>query len=204
MLNADRTPKVIISASGMCDAGRVRHHLKYNLWRRECTIVFVGYQGEGTLGRALLNGAQEVKLFGEEVAVLAEIENFKGLSSHADRDHLLEWAKSFTNPTHFFVVHGDREVAPYFADSLVRLGYHAHAPQYTEVYDLAENKMLDAGYLPERKVMTPTGKVSAPYQRLVSVGKLLQEVIARSKGRANRDLGHFADQIKQLIEKWEA
>ncbi len=64
--------------------------------------------------------------------------------------------------------------------------------------------MLDAGYLPERKVMTPTGKVSAPYQRLVSVGKLLQEVIARSKGRANRDLGHFADQIKQLIEKWEA
>lgn len=203
-LNADRTPKVIISASGMCDAGRIRHHLKYNLWRRECTIVFVGYQGEGTLGRALLDGAQTVKLFGEEVAVMAEIENFKGLSSHADRDHLIEWAKSFTNPTHFFVVHGDREVAPYFADTLVRLGYSAHAPQYIEVYDLAANKMLEPGYLPERKVLTPVGKVSSAYQRLVAVGKLLQEVIARSKGRANRDLGHFADQIKQLIDKWEA
>ena len=204
MLNADRTPKVIISASGMCDAGRVRHHLKYNLWRKECTIVFVGYQGEGTLGRTLLNGAQTVKLFGEEVAVLAEIENFKGLSSHADRDHLIEWAKSFTSPTHFFVVHGDREVAPYFADTLVRLGYRAHAPQYTEIYDLAADKVLELGYLPERKVMTPAGKVSGPYQRLISTGKLLQEVILRSKGRANRDLGHFADQLKALIEKWEA
>ena len=204
MLNADRTPKVIISASGMCDAGRVRHHLKYNLWRKECTVVFVGYQGEGTLGRTLLNGAQTVKLFGEEVAVLAEIENFKGLSSHADRDHLIEWAKSFTSPTHFFVVHGDREVAPYFADTLVRLGYRAHAPQYTEVYDLAADRVEEMGYLPERKVATPGGKVSVPYQRLVATGKLLQEVIARSKGRANRDLGNFADQLRQLIEKWES
>ena len=204
MLNADKTPKVIISASGMCDAGRIRHHLKYNLWRKECTIVFVGYQGPGTLGRTLLDGAPVVKLFGEEVAVLAEIENFKGLSSHADRDHLIDWAKSFTRPTHFFVVHGDREVAPYFADTLIRLGYSAHAPQYTEVYDLASNQMLERGYLPERRVITPAGKVSVPYQRLVAVGKLLQEVISRSKGRANRDLGNFADQIKMLIDKWEA
>ena len=204
MLNADKTPKVIISASGMCDAGRIRHHLKYNLWRRGWTIVFVGFQGPGTLGRTLLDGAPVVKLFGEEVAVLAEIENFKGLSSHADRDHLLEWAKSFSHPTHFFVVHGDREVAPYFADSLVRLGYSAHAPQYTEVFDLVTNQMLERGYLPERKVVTPAGKVSGPYQRLVAVGKLLQEVISRSKGRANRDLGNFADQIKMLIDKWEA
>ena len=118
LLNADKIPKVIISASGMCDAGRVRHHLKYNLWRPESTIVFVGFQAPGTLGRTLLDGAHSVRLFGEEVAVQAEIVNFKGLSSHADRDHLLEWAKSFENPTHFFVVHGDREVAPYFAQSL--------------------------------------------------------------------------------------
>ena len=145
-----------------------------------------------------------VKLFGEEVAVLAEIENFKGLSSHADRNHLLEWAKHFEDTTHFFVVHGDREVAPYFADTLTRLGYSAHAPQYTEVYDLASNQMLERGYLPERRVITPAGKVSVPYQRLVAVGKLLQEVISRSKGRANRDLGNFADQIKMLIDKWEA
>ena len=204
LLNVDKTPKVIISASGMCDAGRIRHHLKYNLWRSDSTIVFVGFQSPGTLGRTLLDGAKSVKLFGEEIAVRAEIENFKGLSSHADREHLLEWAKSFDNPVHFFVVHGDREVAPYFADSLERLGFSAHAPQYTEVYDLAANQMLDPGYLPERKTSTPMGKVSSAYQRLVAMGKLLQEVILRSKGRANRDLGNFADQIKQLIDRWEA
>lgn len=205
LLNADKTPKVIISASGMCDAGRIRHHLKYNLWRPESTIVFVGFQGEGTLGRTLLNGAKSVKLFGEEIAVQAEIENFKGLSSHADRDHLLEWAKSFEAPAHFFVVHGDREVAPYFADSLQRLGYSAHAPQYTEVYDLAAGRQLEPGYLPERKTVTFSGvKTSNAYQRLVAMGKLLQEVIARSRSRANRDLGNFADQIKQLIDRWEA
>ena len=205
LLNTDKTPKVIISASGMCDAGRIRHHLKYNLWRRESTIVFVGFQSPGTLGRTLLDGAKSVKLFGEEVAVLAEIENFKGLSSHADRDHLIQWAQSFENPAHFFVVHGDREVAPYFADSLQRLGLSAHAPQYTEVYDLAAGRQLSTGYLPERKVSDFTGgRVSNAYQRLVAMGKLLQEVIVRSKGRANRDLGNFADQIKQLIDKWEA
>lgn len=206
LLNEDRMPKVIISASGMCDAGRIRHHLKYNLWRPESTVVFVGYQGEGTLGRILLNGAKSVKLFGEEIAVSAEIVNFKGLSSHADREHLLAWAKSFENPTHFFIVHGDREVAPYFASSLEKLGCSAHAPQYTEVYDLVANRQIQPGYLPERKTVTAFagGKISSAYQRLVAVGKLLQEVILRSKGRANRDLGNFADQLKQLIDKWEA
>ena len=204
-LNLDPQPKVIISASGMCDAGRIRHHLKYNLWREECTIVFVGFQAPGTLGRTLLEGADTVRLFGEDVAVLAEIENFKGLSSHADRDHLLEWAQSFENPTHFFVVHGDREVAPYFAESLEHLGLSAHAPQYTEVYDLANNCQLERGYLPERRtVVTPTGKESGAYQRLAAVGKLLQEVILRSKGRTNKDMARLADQIKQLIDKWEA
>ena len=200
-LNADPTPKVIISASGMCDAGRIRHHLKHNLWREECTVVFVGFQSPGTLGRSLLEGAESVKLFGEEVSVQAEIVNFKGLSSHADRTHLLEWAQSFENPAHFFVVHGDREVAPYFADSLERLGLSAHAPQYTEVYDLIAFRQLERGYLPERKVSV---KISVAYQRLVSVGKLLQEVILRSKGRANKDLARFADQLKQLIDKWES
>ena len=188
----------------MCDAGRIRHHLKYNLWRRESTVVFVGFQSPGTLGRTLLEGAETVKLFGEEVAVQAEIVNFKGLSSHADRDHLLEWAQSFENPAHFFVVHGDREVAPYFAESLEHLGMSAHAPQYTEVYDLAAGVQLERGYLPERRAAVHGGKISSAYQRLASVGKLLQEVILRSKGRTNKDLARFADQLKQLIDRWEA
>ena len=203
-LNMDRSSKIIISASGMCDAGRIRHHLKYNLWRHDSTVVFVGFQGEGTLGRTLLEGAKSVKLFGEEIAVNAEIVNFKGLSSHADRNHLLAWAQAFDGPKHIFVTHGDREVAPYFAESLQKLGLEAHAPQYTECWDLLSGRMVAQGYLPERKTSAYAGgKVSTAYQRLVAMGKLLQEVIARSKGRANRDLGNFADQIKALIDKWE-
>ena len=95
-INFDRTPKVIISASGMCEAGRIRHHLKHNLWRSESTIVFVGYQVPGTLGNTLLNGAKEVKLFGEEVTVNARIENLPGISGHADRTGLIKWAKAFS------------------------------------------------------------------------------------------------------------
>ena len=208
LLNMDHVPKVIISASGMCDAGRIRHHLKHNLWRPECTVVFVGFQGEGTLGRSLLEGTKSVRLFGEEIAVHAKIVNFQGLSSHADRDHLLAWIQSIQSPKpqHVFVVHGDREVAPYFAKSVEALGFTAHAPQYTEVYDLIADAIVDRGYLPERKTKTTTGgaRASAAYERLVAVGNLLMESIKRSKGRDNKSLARFADQLRQLLEKWEA
>ena len=207
-LNLDPTPKVIISASGMCDAGRIRHHLKHNLWRPDSTIVFVGFQGEGTLGRALLDGAKSVKLFGEEIAVRAEIVNFQGLSSHADRDHLLAWIQNVKapKPQHVFVVHGDREVAPYFAQSIESLGFTAHAPQYTEVYDLIADTQLEKGYLPERKTKSAvTGtRTSSAYERLVAVGQMVMEAIKRSRGRDNKSLARFADQLRALLEKWEA
>ena len=206
-LNEDHTPKVIISASGMCDAGRIRHHLKHNLWRPECTVVFVGYQGEGTLGRALLEGVKSVKLFGEEIAVHAQIVNFQGLSSHADRNHLLSWIQAIQapKPQHVFVVHGDREVAPFFAKTIQGLGFTAHAPQYTEVYDLIADKVTEPGYLPERKARTTGGmRASAAYERLVAVGNMLMESIKRSRGRDNKSLARFADQLRQLLEKWES
>ena len=207
-LNLDPTPKVILSASGMCDAGRIRHHLKHNLWRPDSTIVFVGFQGEGTLGRALLDGAKSVKLFGEEIAVRAEIVNFQGLSSHADRDHLLAWIQNVKapKPQHVFVVHGDREVAPYFAQSIESLGFTAHAPQYTEVYDLIADTQLEKGYLPERKTKsTATGtRTSSAYERLVAVGQMVMEAIKRSRGRDNKSLARFADQLRALLEKWES
>ena len=206
-LNEDRTPKVIISASGMCDAGRIRHHLKHNLWRPECTVVFVGYQGEGTLGRALLEGVKSVKLFGEEIAVHAQIVNFQGLSSHADRNHLLSLIQAIQapKPQHVFVVHGDREVAPFFAKTIQGLGFTAHAPQYTEVYDLIADKVTEPGYLPERKARTTGGmRASAAYERLVAVGNMLMESIKRSRGRDNKSLARFADQLRQLLEKWES
>jgi len=94
-INFDPSPKVIISASGMCDAGRIRHHLKHNLWRRECTVIFAGYQAEGTLGRNLVEGNRTVKLFGESIDVNAHIETLHDISGHADRDGLLEWVENF-------------------------------------------------------------------------------------------------------------
>ena len=205
-LNMDKSSKVIISASGMCDAGRIRHHLKHNLWRQESTVVFVGYQAEGSLGRRLLEGAKTVKLFGEEIAVRARIVNFKGLSSHADRDHLLEWVGHIAPaPRQVFVVHGDAPVTELFAEDLNQRGIPAHAPLYQEVYDLAADRMLAKGVVLESK--RTTGGASAPsaaYVRLVDVTKQLQDMVGRSRGRANKDLGRLADQLKAIMEKWDA
>jgi len=128
-LNYDPTPKVIISSSGMCEAGRIRHHLKYNLWRKECSIVFVGYQANGTLGRILLDGVKKVKLLGEEITVLATIYNFTSLSAHADRDGLLKWINSFDEkPDKVFITHGEDSVCDEFAKSLNELGFFGCCP----------------------------------------------------------------------------
>ena len=206
-LNEDHTPKVIISASGMCDAGRIRHHLKYNLWRADSAVVFVGFQSPGTLGRTLLDGATSVKLFGEDVAVRAKVVNFQGLSSHADHDHLLDWISHFKEPKpqHVFVVHGDREVAPVFAQTVSQLGFTAHAPQYTEEYDLLTCTQLAAGYLPQRKTRTFDGapRVTAAYQKLVQLGDSLVGLIRRSKGRDNKTLAAFAEALRKVMEKFE-
>ena len=206
-LNEDHTPKVIISASGMCDAGRIRHHLKYNLWRADSAVVFVGFQSPGTLGRTLLDGTPSVKLFGEDVAVRAKVVNFQGLSSHADHDHLLDWISHFKEPKpqHVFVVHGDREVAPVFAQTVSQLGFTAHAPQYTEEYDLLTCTQLAAGYLPQRKTRTFEGapRVTAAYQKLVQLGDSLVGLIRRSKGRDNKTLASFAEALRKVMEKFE-
>ena len=202
-LNLDPTPKVIISASGMCDAGRIRHHLKHNLWREDCAIVFVGYQAEGSLGRRLLNGVTSVKLFGEEIAVRAKIVRFKGLSSHADRDGLLRWIEAYQpKPKQVFVVHGDYSATEHYAETLRQRGLDAHAPEYEEVYDLLANKLLSPG-IPMPPKPAPTPGVSPAYRRLEDVGQKLLEVIAHNKGGANKDLAKFADQLRALIEKWD-
>ncbi|MEG2098053.1 MAG: MBL fold metallo-hydrolase [Pseudoflavonifractor sp.] len=202
-LNLDRTPKVILSASGMCDAGRIRHHLKHNLWRPECTVVFVGYQAEGSLGRRLLDGADEVKLFGEPIAVQARITQCQGLSSHADQNGLLAWMDGFSpKPQEVFVVHGDAEVTAHYAQTLRDRGLSAHAPDYEEVYDLRENKVLALGVPPQpRAVAAPA--VSGALRRLEDTARRLTAVIAQNRGRANKDLARLADQITTLLDKWE-
>lgn len=213
-INFDEKPKVILSASGMCDAGRIKHHLKHNLWRKESTILFVGYQAEGTLGRKLLEGAKNVTLFGEEVHVAAEICSLPGISGHADREGLLEWAGAFEKkPVKVFVVHGDDEVVDPFARLLQeKLGLDAYAPYSGTVWDLISNTCLfEAKGVPfvkkdaEGKPVKSGGteRVSAPYVRLEHMAERLMSVVHANKGGANKDLAKFADQIAALCDKWE-
>lgn len=209
-INEVEEPKVIISASGMCDAGRIKHHLKHNLWRRESTILFVGYQAVGTLGRALVEGATTVKLFGEEIHVQAKIQVLAGVSGHADREGLMKWAGSFSakKPKRFFVVHGDDEVTVSFAKRLEEeLGYQAMAPFSGTVYDLAADKCIyQAQGIPAPKkpaVTAAAEKVNKIYARLLSMGHRLMAIIQKNEGGANKDLKKFANEIEKLCDKWD-
>jgi metallo-beta-lactamase family protein len=128
---------VIISASGMADAGRIRHHLKHNLWRPEAHVVIVGFQARNTLGRRLLDGAQEVRIFGEEIAVKAHIHELTGLSAHADQSQLLEWASHFKPPRRTFVIHGEPQAASTFAGLLEeKLHFNVDVPDRNETFKL--------------------------------------------------------------------
>ncbi|MBQ0018358.1 MAG: MBL fold metallo-hydrolase [Clostridiales bacterium] len=157
-LNMNLEPKVIISASGMCEAGRIRHHLKHNLWKPECTVVFVGYQSPGTVGGKLLEGVDSVKLFGEDVAVKAEIAQVEGCSSHADKNMLLNWLKSVIKEegTRVFVNHGEDAVTVSFSELVSsEFGVEASAPFSGEVYDLVTGECI------ERAPVVPVVKKAA-------------------------------------------
>ncbi len=202
----DGTPKVIISASGMCEAGRIRHHLKHNLWRTECTILFVGYQAVGTTGRLIVDGAKELKLFGEPISVRAEIAMLPGASGHADREGLLKWINSLEEkPKHVFVVHGEDHVCDTFTELLHdKYGFNATAPYTGEVWDLATDSCLETGNKEKKERRISNGrKSSAVFMRLVAAGQRLMTVIHHNEGGANKDLAKFADQINALCEKWD-
>ena len=153
-LNTNPDPKVIISASGMCDAGRIRHHLKHNLWNRKSSIVFVGYQAEGTLGRMILDGAKEVTLFGEKVQVNAKIYNLEGFSGHADKKGLLAWLKGFQKePKHIFLVHGEPEAKEAFAETVEKeLGYHPIVVKGNSEYVLEKDEIVSMDQAMEEEV----------------------------------------------------
>lgn len=202
-INFNETPKVIISASGMCEAGRIRHHLKHNLWRPECTILFVGYQAVGTLGRSLVEGADEVKLFGEPIQVRAEIKQLAGLSGHADKEGLLEWINAFKEkPKKVFVVHGEDSVCTAFAECLkIEHGQRAYAPYSGTVFNLLSNQFeYEAEPVMIKKKAKPASGV---YARLLAAGQRLMALITKSDGLANKDMAKFADQINSICDKWE-
>lgn len=206
MINFIERPKVIISASGMCDAGRIRHHLKHNLWREECTILFVGYQAVGTLGRRLIEGETNVRLFGEPIEVRARIESLHGVSGHADMNGLLNWLSGFKTPLeHVFVVHGEDEVTDEFAATVEeKFGCPAFAPFPGGEVDLIANEILTEGVKIPAKAKKPAQKrADATFERLVAAGKRLLEIIYKNEGLANKDKAKFESQINNLSDKWD-
>ena len=203
-INFDMTPKVIVSASGMCEAGRIRHHLKHNLWRPECTILFVGYQAVGTLGRNLLEGAQEVRLFGEHIEVRASIEKLAGISGHADRNGLIDWISGFEKkPKLVFVVHGEDTVTDVFAQTLIdELEIDAYAPYSGTKFNLLTGTFdYEADPVPVTEKKHHTS--SSVFERLLAAGQRLIGVIKKNEGHPNKELAKFADQINSLCDKWD-
>ena len=205
-INENPEPKVILSASGMCEAGRIRHHLKHNLWRKESTVLFVGYQAEGTLGRRLYDGEKHVKLFGEDIEVNCEIGFLPGKSGHADRDGLTAWLAGFEKkPKLVFVNHGEDAVTDAFAGYLeTEHGYKAFAPYSGTVFDLAEGKFLVCPKgVPVKKAETASGaKASGLYQKLVAAGESLLSLIRASRGKPNKTLKHFLSDVEELLKKY--
>ena len=205
-INFDERPKVIISASGMCDAGRIRHHLKHNLWRPECTVLFAGYQAVGTLGRTLVDGTDSVRLFGETIDVKAHIEQLDGISGHADREGLIEWLRALKNkPERVFLVHGDDLVCTRFAELLrTEYGYETDAPFSGSEFDLAEGQWLKKTVgIPIKEETEKQKRNRTIFELLVAAGERLLRVIQKNREGTNKDIKKFTEEVNALCDKWD-
>jgi len=204
-INFDLIPKVIISASGMCEAGRIRHHLKHNLWRENSTILFVGYQAEGTLGRKLINGAKRVSLFGEDIQVNARIESIVGISGHADRDMLLDWLGSMEkSPKKVFVNHGDDLVCDAFSQTIYnKLKFAATAPYSGDEYDILTGECNARGKIVKlTKVSEGRRRANLAFDRLMAACQRLKTVAELSRDLTNKELAKFTGLINDLCDKY--
>ncbi len=207
LINEVPEPKIIISASGMCEAGRIRHHLKHNLWRRDSIILFVGYQSEGSLGRRLLDGEKSVTLFGEEISVNAEICSLHGTSGHADRDGLFNWMSGFSKkPETVFVNHGDNDSCEAFKAFIAERGYNAIAPYSGTEFDLLSGKItVEAeGKFILRKGETKGGKrADVVYREMVAAAERLLHLVKGRRGMPNKDNARLTSQIRSITDKWK-
>ena len=206
LINMDPHPKVILSASGMCEAGRIRHHLKHNLWRSDSIILFVGYQAEGSMGRKLQDGVKSVKLFGEEIAVNAEICTLKGTSGHADKAGLLNWLAGFREkPRKVFVNHGDDDQCQAFRKCLEEMGYNADAPYSGTEYDLLTGKMTvytEGKPIDRVQVFKGSQRAKQVYEELLAAAEELLRLVKKRRGMTNKENAKLTSQIRSLIEKW--
>ena len=178
-LNFNKEPKIIISASGMCEAGRIRHHLKHNLWNPKNSIVFVGYQGQGTLGRSLVEGVKMVTLFGEEIQVNAEIHNLEGFSGHADQNGLFAWLAHFEQrPKQIFLVHGEEDSKKDFAKLVnEKLSYEPIVVMGNSEFELDMNKSEIVNMDSVREQAAEAGQIQKVRDKLSSIHLDLEQIL---------------------------
>ncbi|MFZ5969387.1 MAG: MBL fold metallo-hydrolase RNA specificity domain-containing protein [Bacillota bacterium] len=187
-LNTSEEPKIIISASGMCEAGRIKHHLKHYLWKKNASVIFVGYQAEGTLGRAIKEGVKQVKIFGEKILVRAEIHTIEGFSGHTDMDGLMDWMRGFKKPPKkVFVVHGEQDATANLAE-LIRQAFRTE----TIVPNLHDSFILN-GVTRENPVDTIREKkdqnkdVEAIFARFMDAVEHAENLVACTVSQENHD-----------------
>ena len=202
-LNEDNRPSIIISASGMCEVGRIKHHLKHNLWNPKSTILFVGYQAPGTLGYNIVNGAKKVKIFGEEIAVNARIEYIEGYSGHADQEGLMNFIYSFIKkPDHIFLVHGEPEAQDVLREKIEKeTNIKIDAPEFGETYELSEDKVILTNKL-ERKITRTIRtemeeRLARVKQEIQDMEQYVREDIA-NKNLRDEDIFRINEKIKDL------
>lgn len=200
----DPEPKVVIAAAGMCNAGRIRHHLKHNLWKSECSVIFAGYQAEGTLGRALQDGADTIKIFGEEISVKAHIETMKDMSSHADEAGLVKWAEAFGKaPGGFILVHGQDDSMKELAQQISSLtGNTVECPFSGSVLNLATGiweKKAEPVYRTKEKAITSRNE--NVNNELIRALNSLTRLVEQTIQGANKDKMKLARRINELVEK---
>ncbi len=197
-INAQPGCNIIISSSGMCDAGRIRHHLKHNLYRADSTVVFAGYQAVGTLGRMLVDGAKRVKMFGEQVIVNANIVQISGFSGHAGRDEMLSWLREIPQkPARVFLVHGEKDVINHFAAAVRSLGYGVTVPELFEEYDLGTGLTQRE---PAVELKREAEKTVTSVESILSRLSRLMQLAAGARGEQAEKL---AADLDSLLQKWE-
>ena len=201
-LNEDTRPSIIISASGMCEVGRIKHHLKHNIWNPKSTILFVGYQAPGTLGYQIVNGAKTVKIFGEEMAVNARVEYIEGYSGHADQEGLMNFIYSFIKkPKNIFLVHGEEESQEVLRDKIEQeTNIPVIVPDFGETYDVKDT--IEMTNKIERKASrTMKTEILERLEKLKSEMKDMDEYVRKDVDDENlrdEDIFRINEKIKDL------
>lgn len=211
LINVTPGQKIIIASSGMCDAGRIRHHLKHNLYQKNATVIFAGYQAVGTLGRLLVDGAEKVKLFGEEIRVNAVIEHLSVFSGHAGRNELVDWVSAITpKPDRVFLVHGEEEALDMLAEAIRSLGYNVTVPNLLDEVVLTDVRKDGEPEAPS--VQAPAADVESVeeltheyklVEQMERILKLAEEMSFKKSPDVSLKLDIMENDLAAFADKWE-